>query len=213
MTHLCDLTTAWCLFRFGQLTFPLKAKIYATRENANKILVGIVVLGLACNLWRYAWNFLSDEPGPLEGHPCFPKGLLWVRGQVWGRKPDHYIYVFVIFIVPLFLLLFLNFGVVYSLISGMRKKGMSAQSKSKSDAAQHRLTVTATCLITLFVICEIPSCLDRILRLVGYAVQELGNFSRKAGICLLLVDSSLNFFIYFVTIRAFRRQLHGGSQT
>jgi hypothetical protein len=151
-------------------------------------------------VWRYWWAFLSYDGK--AGNPCYPNGMVFMNKRPWGRAVDNYTYVCVLFITPLILLIILNFGVVFSLITSNGKNEFSLSSK-KRQVAQRKLSLMATCLISLFFICETPACIDRIMRLAGYQLTTFDPI-RKSGLFLIVIDSSLNFFVYIATNEKFR---------
>ncbi|XP_064622818.1 probable G-protein coupled receptor 139 [Lineus longissimus] len=198
--------------RFIKLIFPLKGKLIATRSNANKAIVFIVVLAFACNLWRYWWMYVGKNTDP-----CHPDDQDRVKrrgpGQL-GYYIDWAMYIAVLFAVPLLLLLILNLAVIISLISNMAKT-RQLRTTDSNEAAQHQLSVMTACTCTLFLICELPACIDRVGQIYvalagGAAYWRIGGFIRKAGLLLTVLDSSLNFFIYMLTNRKFRSTLLKG---
>jgi hypothetical protein len=147
--------------------------------------------------------------------PCFPGGLRRIKRHPQGEEVDRFFYLAIIFALPLGLLLLLNIVVIGSLIRSMRKAEQLARSNEKSQAAQHQLSLMTGCICTLFFICEVPGCVDRILAQIFSETNPIDGISfwivaaaiRKVGLLLITLDSTLNFFIYFITNKKFRSVL------
>ncbi|XP_064641542.1 FMRFamide receptor-like [Lineus longissimus] len=197
------------LERFLKLTFPLKAKTISTQGNANKAIVFVIILAIGCNIWRYWWFYFTTEG---EGdNPCFPSGITRLKKHPEGDEADRMVYLTIMFVAPLGLLLLLNIVVITSLMKSLSRSQQLSKTNDKSQAAQHQLSLMTGCICTLFFICEVPACINRIVAPIlvkNSVLWEIGVTIRKAGLMLITLDSSSNFFIYLVTNRKFRSILN-----
>ena len=121
----------------------------------------------------------------------------------------HYIYYIglnwvVVYIIPLCLLLFLNIR-LWTLVKNAKKEHKKL-TKSKSSIDNMVITVNVIIVVSLFILCQLPSFICLVLM---NPISGLTDLSVLQAVCvaefLIAFNSSVNFYVYFLCYRKFRK--------
>ncbi|XP_059163212.1 FMRFamide receptor-like [Physella acuta] len=107
------------------------------------------------------------------------------------------------FSIPFALLLFLNTCVIRM----MRLNLSEAASMEIRLKNEHRLTIMVVCMTVLFFLCKLLEAVTTILEAWKTSYGELSKDAQRFTACadlFSIVNSAINFFIYYVTGRKFR---------
>ncbi|XP_074660453.1 FMRFamide peptide receptor frpr-18-like [Tubulanus polymorphus] len=211
----------WCLVlisldRLLITLAPLKAHVWSTRRRAVQSLVGIV--GAVLLLQSLNYTFVQKYSFFVTFNAC--TGERQVRTKRTSSLSnalfyiiDHVFYIVCNVTLPLVLLIVINFALIVCLIKSARFRRTMMNSGTDSTASGHRqITKMVVGIVVVFVICEATPSIDRIVKLClqfGYprSIQMKLAYLRRVGLFLVVLDSSLNFFIYFTTNSKFHAEV------
>ncbi len=115
------------------------------------------------------------------------------------------LYALVLFLVPLLMLIYLNFRLVWALQKG-KKQWETLQFRQKKE---QNLTIIPLCIVLVFFICGTPALIVNVIDSMNpYAVENPSYviFMVIANL-LVVLNSACNFIIYCLLGKKFRSQL------
>uniref|UniRef100_A0A1I7TXI7 G_PROTEIN_RECEP_F1_2 domain-containing protein n=1 Tax=Caenorhabditis tropicalis TaxID=1561998 RepID=A0A1I7TXI7_9PELO len=183
--------------RFIAVSFPIKRRVYSTRSNSLTVLV---VITAVCTLFKV---------------PSFFEVRLDRNGEVVPtelRKNEFYIefylfYFYVTFIqlIPWTIIIFLNAIIIHKVRLAYRAQEVMIHGKmnSKREDAERKVTVMATVMTMIFIICNIPPGVNYLVD--RYSKTEIYRQRIPLSNLLVCVNSASNMMIYCVFNVRFRR--------
>ncbi|CAI2351211.1 unnamed protein product [Caenorhabditis sp. 36 PRJEB53466] len=138
--------------RFIAVCFPLKKRVWFTRSNSTTVLICITFVSTLFKLPSFFEVQLDQngEVGPTE----LRKNEFYIEFYLF------YLYVALIQLIPWTLIIFLNAIIIHKVrIAYRAQEGMvhkSAKPKTKREDAERKVTVMATVMTGIFIICNIP---------------------------------------------------------
>lgn len=191
------LTVSVAVERYTSICHASRAKELCTIPRARLvcmivfILMSIVALPSA---FRYEMRTVHDRrhnttctlvlPTQLGKNTAFMVPYSWILNSSRG-------------IIPVFILIFLNLRI----INELRKERV----KGKKFTARNRITLMLIVIVFMFLICVTPDAIMSTVFGKGYVDENyLVKGVREITDTLLLVNSSLSFFLYFVMSIVFR---------
>jgi hypothetical protein len=193
--------------RFLNIVFPLWARSHCNNANLSKVFAVVVVSALACHLPRYFSNGLMEYI-----NPCTDLQDIHVYSKAWNWNIDKINLAMVVF-VPLFSIYIMNIILLITLRRAMSKRSAIAGTtgKEQTDRGQRQATLTVISLVIVYTICETPASIDVLVWIAGIRLAHddiFVNYSRKIGLFLIVVDSSVNFIAYCSSNSKFRQGLY-----
>ena len=137
---------------------------------------------------------------------------------MFGKVYTNALYSIVVLILPLFILVVVNTRLIREIrtAKALRESMMAApqthrNSASSSSGEENNVTFVMIIIVVVFLVCHTP---DRILQIVKVAVPSWGVYCRSILYyvtdvvnLLVIVNSSVNFVIYYFLRKRFRKIL------
>ena len=154
--------------------------------------------------FEYEVIYLQEMPNSEFGIHVIEKSLM-AHHIVYRYLYNGILYALVLFFVPLCLLVFLNFKLVWALQVG-KKKWETLQFRQRKE---QNLTIIPLCIVLVFFICGTPALIVNIIDSMDPYSMENTWFIIFMVIANLLVvlNSACNFIIYCLLGKKFRSQL------
>ncbi|CAP35233.2 Protein CBR-FRPR-10 [Caenorhabditis briggsae] len=184
--------------RFIAVSFPIKRRVWSTRSNSLSVLVIITVV---CTLFKL---------------PSFFEVRLDANGEVVPtelRKNEFYIefylfYLYVAFIqlIPWAIIIILNAFIIHKVRLAYRAHELMCHNSGKSskrEDAERKVTVMATVMTMIFIICNIPPGVNYLVD--RYSKTEVYRQRIPLSNVLVCVNSASNMMIYCLFNIRFRR--------
>ena len=200
-------TTVWisvllAINRYIAVCKPLMASTLCTVQNARKQVCCVLLLSIVL----YSSHFFETNIRIEDGH----RGLYynsWAR-QRWYRILTWVKLALFFFIVPIGIILFLGLRVILGLRSA---KTSQIRRPSQQDTSRDSVTRLVFVIILIFLICHTPRVVNRVLRiLLPGDAKGCGTFNfyfQKVANVLVTMNSAVNFLIYFIFSKKFRKIL------
>ena len=216
--NICTNSSVWLVVlltieRFLFVRHPLWAKATCNRASAKLKIAVLFVIIVIINIPKFLVFHVDTET-----HPLGP-----ILGMTEFRTGDHYHIItwfnaVTIQFIPLFVLICANIYLLFAVKRARTEREVLHLRNNKEAAWQReqiRLTITLISIVTLFIICIIPSAFaDFPIAFAlfggGYTRREFRDkaFYRIFGYMsnvLVLVNLSLNFVLYCAFNNKFRR--------
>ena len=211
---IAQTATVWMVLlvttdRYIAICKPLNTQLRST----NRAMVGMALVALLAIVYNIPRFFERKIIYTFD--PCTNKTIVKSEKTVL-RNNDTYFLVykticFYIFrsIGPLLLLIFFNLQLISALRLVHRKqKEMTNRKRLRSE----NITTMLVAVVTVFIICEIPDSILRILFLIHRSLNvidlEVLRYINVSTNLLLTINSSINFIIYCLIGKKFRKILH-----
>ncbi|ELT99149.1 hypothetical protein CAPTEDRAFT_215484 [Capitella teleta] len=196
--------------RYIHVCFPLRAQILLTKRSKRLWVITILVASFIYNLPRFFDSCIS--------HFVLPCTEIDIVGMVFRPQFKHkaysfiyrqVLYILLLYVAPQAILIFMNCNLIRA-IRRSRKRHASHQDSSNDSNS----TVVLVIIVIVFIVCEAPEPVIHSISAVEYAFHiEVFTFDFIAlytiSDLLMLVNSSINFFIYVIFGRRFRETLKG----
>lgn len=204
------LTMLLAVDRYIAISRPFKAMVICTVVNARKAIIITTVIALLFNLPRFPHYYLvamyTNSNATFVAH---------IKTQLpyWNTDVYHYLYhialtMIFLFIIPLISLSVVNMQLMRALRSAReRRQSMGANS---SPRRHHNVTIilNVVLVISKFIMCETP---DLIAGVIGafesVAATEAFLIFSPIKEMMLVLNSTLNFYIYCIFNSRFRQTL------
>ncbi|CAB3411746.1 unnamed protein product, partial [Caenorhabditis bovis] len=184
--------------RFIAVSFPLKKRVWSTRSTSTTVLICITVISAIFKLPSFFEVKLDEngEVGPTE----LRKNPFYIEFYLF------YLYVALIQIIPWTLIIFLNAIVIHKVRLAYRSQETmvlkSNAPRAKREDAERKVTVMATVMTGIFIICNIPPGINYLVD----RFSEKSVYRQRIPLSNLLVcvNSASNMMIYCVFNSRFR---------
>ena len=204
---IAQTTTVWIILlitihRFIAVSKPLRAR----SMNPIYIKVAAILIYVTAVLYNIT-AFFERKTVVCED------GSLHVTRTAFGKNNDFFLVYHIILhslfktIGPLFVLIILTFG----LIKELKKAQKQQEHLTRNGARDHNITFMLVVVVTVFIFCELPDTVWRILyNLKIHKIHISDEFNTRSNIIihiLLVLNSAVNFLIYGFTGTQFRNDL------
>lgn len=211
---MAQTATVWMVLlvttdRYIAICKPLNTQLRSIKRAKIAVFI-VALLSVAYNIPRFfereiIWKFNS----------CTNTTMVITQKTAFrGDKYYFLVYKTMCYFIfrslgPLCLLIFLNFQLISALrMVHRRQKEMTKRHKNRNE----NITTMLVAVVTVFIICEIPDSILRILYTVHIYSNPLNIRSLRyfniATNMLLTINSSINFIIYCLIGKKFRRILN-----
>ncbi|XP_046367889.2 thyrotropin-releasing hormone receptor-like [Haliotis rufescens] len=207
VTYSNWILVAMAVERFVAVKYPLKISVFWSIKRAyvSLIMLGVLMFGVYSHLF---WTFTSGN-----GIDCG----MFIEYVQFYRDIWYWISAAVYSIIPCILLLSLNVLIIRAIkISRQQRIEMSvesekAQTTGKTVRQDRQITVMLMTVTFVFVILTVPRTIYVVVDLfwtVEYGTLEDAQKYLINQVTFFLCDSNhaINFYLYFITGRKFRRQ-------
>lgn len=200
---MTQMTTVWLtvlvsLERYVAICFPLKSATICTMSKVRKAVIIIFVVSILYNIPRYFEFKVVDQ------------GVTIDKTSVGAHAVYRYLYTgalysLMLFFIPLFMLIFLNFNLVLALKEG-KKQWETLQFRQKKE---QNLTIIPLTIVLVFFICGVPALAVNVIDSMNPYLLERPSYLVFMVIANLLVvlNSACNFIIYCLLGKKFRSKL------
>ena len=187
--------------RFVAVCYPLKATWFCTLKNTQRGIALIFLSAILYNVPRFfEHHVITFQDGNTTHHQEMENEM--VNTDVYRYLYNIGLYFLTYFLLPFALLTCLNLRLILTLRK-QRRIWMQMSAQQRND---HTLTVIPLCIVVVFIVGGVP---DIILTTIFNAFPEI-----KISILfpivsntLILLNSSINFIIYCLLGRKFRKML------
>ncbi|ELT93793.1 hypothetical protein CAPTEDRAFT_190973 [Capitella teleta] len=187
--------------RYVSIYIPLKAKIYTSSDNTNKMAVAATLFAVIFFLPNFFHNsFTTDSTGELQ-----PLAEPFSKNSIYQMIYSISLLYLFSYVGPIVALIVMGTTLLQNIRDSFKKK---ATMKAKEE-----LTLSLVGVILIFIICQSISPLRRILMWVYapyHIAVQCGNvlfFFGPIYLISFLVNSAANFIIYVLFARGFRRKV------
>ncbi|KAK2584722.1 hypothetical protein KPH14_007055 [Odynerus spinipes] len=193
------LTLTVTIERYIAVCHPLKARSFCTCGRARLAFLGIVTFAMIYNLpkfleieiytqkhWKYNVVIYCVRSAPLRSNK------LYVTVYV------HWMYFFVCYSFPLIALIIFNVAIYRR----VRKANRDLQHLTHHQRREIGLATMLLCVVIVFIICNI---LPLASNIVESFIDDPPPWLVKTGNLLVTINSSINFIIYVIFGRKFKR--------
>lgn len=209
--HLCStwLTTIVTFHRYVGVCYPHKFQSWTSIQKTRYQLAAIFALSFIYNIPRFCDDGvkLTDDGSEYEYY-----NTDLGNSKIFGYVYNVGLYYIVIYIVPFTALIHM----VIQLIRAFRIAKVKREQMTRAKRDENDLTLTLVIVVIVFMLCQIMNPIRRAvflaqasLRWSCKAISLFLNFSATLGIML---NSAVNFIIYFVCGKRFRRHLQSTCQ-
>lgn len=191
-------TVAVTVERYIAVCHPLKAKSMCTYRRARIFNAIIMVMSILYNIPRF-WEVEHSEVYSAELNRTIYKV---VASQLRVNKLYYevyhiWLYLFVMYFVPFLVLTLFNIYIWRT----VRKANLERQVLSRKQEGEFSLAIMLLCVVIVFLMCNI---LALIVNIIEYFDIFLSALVRVSNL-LITVNSSVNFVIYCIFGRKFKR--------
>ncbi|CAI5449109.1 unnamed protein product [Caenorhabditis angaria] len=183
--------------RFIAVTFPLKKRVWATRNKSTTVLICITVVSTLFKLPSFFEVALNENGQSVT--------TTLRENKFYTEIYLLYLYFFLMQLIPWTIIIFLNAYIIHKvrLAYRVQEAMIHGKPKTKREDAERKVTVMAIVMTCIFIICNIPPGINNL-------VEEYGDrayFRQRIPLSNLLVcfNSASNVMIYCVFNTRFRR--------
>ncbi|CAD6196152.1 unnamed protein product [Caenorhabditis auriculariae] len=187
--------------RFIAVSFPIKKRVWCTPSTSAAVLCVITVFSALFKLPSF-FEVRLDEKGEVQ--------MTWLRENVFYITfYVFYLYVAVIQLVPWTAIIALNAVVIHKVRLAYRLQAVLIQNsekpRSKREDAERRVTVMATVMTGIFIICNIPPGVNNLVDHLDVSYKYVFRQRIPLSNLLVCVNSASNMLIYCVFNAKFRQ--------
>ena len=192
--------------RYIAVCYPYKAPEWGTIRRAKYLLAIVLILAFIYNIPSFITKRVSTRfDAELNMTVPFPDSTMRGVAEIIYY---NILYSIVMLIIPLCTLVTLSVRLIKELKQvEMRRKTMV--STDRTDRAESNVTLTLVTVLIVFSICQAPALFTQIFwSILSDAQRECGGFQfywSPLANCLVMLNSSINFALYFTTNTKFRR--------
>jgi hypothetical protein len=199
------ILTVMSFDRFVALTWPLKAATLCTMRRSKQVTFIIVTIAtiMACV------QLLREHRSDLTSWYC-PYHFKKVAGMIFDE-----VYDLIVVYIPTFCLLVCNTGIIHAVHKS--NKDLSRLSQSQRSSSKEKTITSTTVLVTcIFIVSNIPMLFDKFYWRVhsdwSYSKSSktrlyIQYFTLNFAVFMESLNYCLNFYIYGLSCRRFRKEL------
>ncbi|XP_020286794.1 FMRFamide receptor-like [Pseudomyrmex gracilis] len=193
------LTVTVSLERYIAVCHPLKARSFCTYGRAQVAVLVIVIFAFLYNLikfweiekfsenhWKYNITIYCVQPTTLRGNEYYITIYI------------HWLYFFFYYMLPFAALLIFNVAIYRR----VRKANRDLQELSRHQRREIGLATMLLCVVVVFLICNV---LPLVSNIYENFIEDPPNWMVQTGNLLVTINSSINFIIYVIFGRKFKK--------
>ncbi len=209
--YISHTMTIWCtvllaLNRYVAICRPFQAPSFCTVTKARIQVAVVYLFAFIFNSVRFFQVTVIHENATLT----YAQSTAIGEDKLFGVVYTNGMYTVLCVLLPLTFLVVLN-GKLIMEISRMKARRASVPVGSQPPYREESITLVMIIIIVTVVICHLP---DRLLHIFQYVIRYEDRgcgtamyFLYALTNLLIILNSSINFFIYYVCRRRFRRIL------
>ncbi|CAH1784839.1 unnamed protein product [Owenia fusiformis] len=203
--------------RFIAVCMPLAAHRLCTIKRAAIQIACISVLSIAYSVPRF-----FENEGTVRYQPCLQVFMyIYGRTKLGANLYFRAIYSVVLgavirFVIPVVIVVAMNILLILALRRSSRERQELVGNENFNKEKQNQnITLTLVAVATVYLICLIPGMALELMNMAAYwntsintsKFREVSSFLTTIANVLLVFNSSINFVIYCVTRKNFRKNL------
>ena len=201
------------LDRYIIVSQPLKSNIICTPKNAKKCVVFVTTATVLFNAprWPHYYQVGFPEESSNNSASTFVSHVTF-NSSLWNpdlyQKIYHISLTFIfLFIIPFSLLMVFNIKLITTLKKAQRMRA-SMTSQPTKQSANTNVNLMMVIIITTFLICELPDFVAAIIGAGQFKIDETHyKYYARVKESLLVLNSSINFYLYCLFYKRFRKTL------
>lgn len=193
----------WTIERFIAVQFPLKVNEWCCLRNTAFAITGV---GIFASLYNIPWGLNHIKSPDRTGCDIVPEWSYFTY-KIW-----LYIEIPIYIFIPMLTIFVCNVTIIYRLRkSTARHKEMTSSEESRKirEKEQRNLTITLLVVSFAFLILHIPAAVYNCFAFLRHEVvgEAEANwvFINTIGITMSELQNSVNFYLYFLSGRKYRR--------
>ena len=198
--------------RYLAACHPFSGRTWCTRRNKLISMAVVVLLSVLYNIPRWLESCIVTHKDMCTNQTVKFKIINYQYAQdLYFDLYSSGAYLVFVYIIPLVTLIILNIKLIQAIMySAKRHRCITGRDEQTEENNTTRVLVI---VVIEFIICQTPELVRQLIAVLNRHLQvfdgyhtELNNL-RTISILLLVVNSAINFLIYFLFGRKFRRQL------
>ena len=214
-THIAQMETTWMMVmvaanRFVAVCKPLRAQTLCTMTKIHVQMAVMTVAVIAYNVPRF-FEYRYIKVYKINEHNVTVEtedNIGLTKEPLYNIIYENISYWIFVFLSPLLILIYLNFHLVREL---NRAKHCRQALTNRHAKEENNITLVMIIIIVIFIVCQAPASINQIL---WYVLDDTHKaqctsymYFFHVSNLLITMNSSINFVIYCVFRRQFRRQL------
>ena len=200
------ITVAFTAQRFFAIRWPLVARQWSTKRHTRMVIAGVILAVLIYSAPRFfelKFAYQRVECSTLIGQPRDFATTEW-----YEQTYKTHSFLVIKLLVPFTLLTVLNF----LLVREVKRANLAVELRPASNqpaATEVNLTVTVIAVVVCFLLCQLPSIVLHFIIAVhgtGWTMaSKANNVFYNIAVSLVSLNSAINFYLYCVFGRKFRK--------
>ena len=214
LTQTCGIwsVTAVTVDRYAMIAMPLQARQWCTVRNARRAVVGIFLCSTIYNFPRFFYYYHVSFEGE-DG--CFVNdsrttfvGHMDTHSSFWiSYRTVYHVWItwILLFFIPFPLLVILNIRLIRVISQASKTQEVLTGRKLKRD---YNVTLNLVVVVTVFLVCQTPDFISSVITREHLNVDKTFlQYFLCVKESLLIINASVNFTIYCLFYKRFRRLL------
>ena len=203
------VTVLVCVNRFIAVCKPYQASRLCTVVQAKRQLSAVILFAIIYNIPRFlAAKVARDTDSATNKTIVYPSATEFGENKYYNTIYVSIFYFLFLIFIPLMILTLLNIKLVTALKEIKRKRAELVSARQQQD---NNVTFVLIIVVLVFIICQSPALVNQILwNVLPDKARKCGYFQfylSKLSNALVILNSSVNFLIYFLFNTRFRQVL------
>lgn len=206
------LTLLVTVNRYISVCRPYEASSLCSVQHARQHVVLVWIFSILYNLPRFFEYKVATIVNPHTNSTHLRPVLTEMgRNKVYQIVYSNAFYFVVMFLIPLVLLVLLNYKLILALRRTKKKRAQLISSVDANSRSEDDITLVLIVVVLVFVVCQTPALVTQ--GLVSFVdIQEricpkIVFYYERLSDLMVVANSSMNFIIYFLCSKKFRQIL------
>ncbi|TRY77365.1 hypothetical protein TCAL_06951 [Tigriopus californicus] len=197
------LTVAIAFERYIVVCRPFLSRQVCTLGRSQRCVVAIIICSLLYNITRFFEYELVQDTVDWDGNTT----LVYLRSSEMRENPLYvkiyinWMYMVFMYMLPFSILLFLNLRIGWEL----RRARLARIHMTSAQKNEEGCAIMLIIVVMIFMLFNAPAMVSNIIEAFGFEAVELTQVSNL----LVVVNSSVNIFVYNIFSRKFRQICFG----
>ena len=200
--------------RYMYVKSPYRAETIINHHNKHSWAAGICVVAILYNLPRFFDSCVMTFYDNCTGTNYFLKvNTELFNSPIYFNIYEYGAYMVILYIGPLLLLLYMNTALIFYIKRALARKFKQTRDAYHNDHSDTKATQALVIIVVVFLICETPELIVKILAMLNQHIEgvsisiDVFKVFTSINELLMVVNSSVNFFVYLAFRKRFRMVL------